>query len=152
MLKICPVQCIGWLSLKQKYAKAELCVAKLCRVIIYSFKLMLLACPKKSYLTKSRSYLEISKYYIFFDFDFFFNVQNWDSQEGRDSCLKTNKYYVIFLTSRFRWIAFLMTCQQHKLRLSYARTKLWKAELCAAKISWGKTMPEQKCEKQRSQG
>ena len=49
-------------------------------------------------------------------FWFFFNVQNWDSQEGRDSCLKINKYYVIFrdfLASRFCQIAFLMTCQQH---------------------------------------
>ena len=26
----------------------------------------------------------------------FFKVQNWDSQEGRDRCLKINKYYVIF--------------------------------------------------------
>ena len=29
-------------------------------------------------------------------FDFFFNVQNWDSQQGRDSFLQINKYYVIF--------------------------------------------------------
>ena len=42
------------------------------------------------------SKLEISKYYEIFYFDFFFNVQNWDSPEGRDSCLKINKYYVIF--------------------------------------------------------
>ena len=32
-------------------------------------------------------------------FDFFFNVQNWDSQQDRDSCLKINKYYVIFENS-----------------------------------------------------
>ena len=29
-------------------------------------------------------------------FWFFFKVENWDSQEGRDSCLKINKYYIIF--------------------------------------------------------
>ena len=34
------------------------------------------------------SKLENLKYYVIFCFDFFFNVQNWDNQEGRDSCLK----------------------------------------------------------------
>ena len=34
--------------------------------------------------------------------DFFFNVQNWDSQQGRDSCLKINKCYVTFKLSNFK--------------------------------------------------
>ena len=37
-------------------------------------------------------------------FDFLFNVQNWDSQQGRDSCLKINTYYVIFQNSTIRHI------------------------------------------------
>ena len=40
------------------------------------------------------SKLEISKCYVIFHF-YFFNVQNWDRQEGRDSCLKINKYFEI---------------------------------------------------------
>ena len=45
---------------------------------------------KKSYLIC----VEFSKYYVIFIL-IFFNVQNWDSQQGRDSCLKTNIYYVM---------------------------------------------------------
>ena len=52
---------------------------------------MLLAYHKKSYLICA----EFSKYYVIFIL-IFFNLQNWDSQQGRDSCLKINKYYVIF--------------------------------------------------------
>ena len=40
---------------------------------------------------------EFSKYYLIFICFVFFNLQNWDSQQGRDSCLKIYKYYVIFL-------------------------------------------------------
>ena len=54
--------------------------------------------------------LEILRNILFW---FFFHVQIWDSQEGRDSCLKINKYYVIFRDFEIE-IAFLMTCQQHK--------------------------------------
>ena len=35
--------------------------------------------------------VEISKYFIIFIL-----ILNWDSQQCRDSCLKINKYYVIF--------------------------------------------------------
>ena len=37
----------------------------------------------------------IFEYYVIF-------VQNWDSQQGRDSCLKINNYYVIFENSTIR--------------------------------------------------
>ena len=52
-------------------------------------------------------------------FDFFFKVQNWDSQQGRDSCLKKLILYNIskirnFVTCQ---ITFFMTCQQHKSRI-----------------------------------
>ena len=56
-------------------------------------------------------------------FCFFFNVQNWDSQQGRDSCLKINKYYVIFRKFDTYQIAFLMTCQRHYSR-HYSRITL----------------------------
>ena len=37
-----------------------------------------------------------SEYYVILILMFFFNVQNWDRQQSRDSCLKINKYYIIF--------------------------------------------------------
>ena len=48
---------------------------------------MRLACHKKSCLiwVEFSNFRNITKY-------FFFNWQNWDSQQGRDSCLKMNKY------------------------------------------------------------
>ena len=55
--------------------------------------------------------MEISFLYSFW---FLFKVQNWDSQQGRDSCLKINKYCVIFWKFDTYQIAFLMKCQQHK--------------------------------------
>ena len=42
----------------------------------------------------------IFEYYVIFILTFFFNVQNWDLQQARDSCLKINKYYVIFKNSK----------------------------------------------------
>ena len=53
-------------------------------------------------------------YYLFW---FFFNLQNWDSQQGRDSCLK-----IFCNISKIRkfvtyQIAFLMTCQRQKFKI-----------------------------------
>ena len=44
-------------------------------------------------------------------FDFFFNSKL--RQQGRDSCLKIDKYYVIFRKFDTYQIAFLMKCQRH---------------------------------------
>ena len=44
---------------------------------------------------------------------FFSAYKTETAKQVRDSCLKIYKYSR-FLTSRFRQIAFLMTCQQHK--------------------------------------
>ena len=46
---------------------------------------------------------EFLKNYVIFIL-IFFNVQNLDSQQDRDSCLKINKYYVIFENSTIRHI------------------------------------------------
>ena len=62
----------------------------------------------------------IFEYYEVFILIFFFNIQNWDSKQSRDGCLKINKYYIIFEISNFEISSnltipnFLMTCQQHK--------------------------------------
>ena len=79
--------------------------------------LMLLACHKKSYL----KCVKFSKYYVIFIL-IFFNVQNWGSQQGRDSCLKINKYYVIFRKFDTYQIAFLMTW---KIKVSLTIVFCW---------------------------
>ena len=62
------------------------------------------------------SMLEISKYYIIFYFDFFQRTKLKQPRGQRQ--LLENKQILRnisrFLTSRFRQIAFLMTCQQHE--------------------------------------
>ena len=65
---------------------------------------------------------KFSNYYVI-SILIFFQVQNWDrwdSQQGRDSCLKINKYYGIFKISNFKISSnltipnWLMTRQKHK--------------------------------------
>ena len=43
----------------------------------------------------------ILKYYVIF----FFDIENWDSQQGRDSYLKLDNYYIIFEISWNQQIA-----------------------------------------------
>jgi hypothetical protein len=49
-------------------------------------------------------------------FDFFFNIQNWERQQGRDSCLKMNRYYVVFqkFNNSTQPTQPMMRCIQHK--------------------------------------
>ena len=77
-----------------------------------SMGLMFLACHKKSYLICD----ELTNFRIFTQPipNFFSTYKTETFKQGRDSCLKINKYSK-FLTSRFRQIAFLMTCQQYKV-------------------------------------
>jgi hypothetical protein len=72
--------------------------------------LLFLACHKKSYLICD----ELTNFRILTQPipNFFSMYKIETAKQGRDSCLKINKYSR-FLTSRFRLIAFLMTCQQH---------------------------------------
>jgi hypothetical protein len=72
-----------------------------------------LACHKKSYLICD----ELTNFRIFTKPIpiIFSTYKTGTTKQGRDSCLKINKYWR-FLTSRFCQIAFLMTCQQQKSR------------------------------------
>ena len=68
-------------------------VVKCCLKVHIILELMSLACHRKEKLFEMCWIFEILRNIYF---DFFFNLQNWDSQHGRDSFLKINKYYVIF--------------------------------------------------------
>ena len=102
--------------------KADLSLMKMCIVgrphkkllLHLTFKvtnLMYLACHKKRCLicVEFSNFRNITEYLFWF----FFKVQNWDSQQGRDSCLKINKYYVIFENSTHTKLDFLMRNQGH---------------------------------------
>ena len=75
---------------------------------------MLLAFHKKSYLICD----EITNFRIFTQPipNFFQSTKLRQPKQGRDSCLKINKYYIIFRNFVTFQITFHMRCQQHKNR------------------------------------